>query len=405
MKRMMALLTAAAMVLCPAAAAADDFPQEEAVEVVGQALLSAEMALASSIEVGPNLPAKAAVLIEQTTGQVLFAKNEREALPPASVTKVMSLLLVMEAIDRGSLTLETEICCSPEAASMGGSQIWLEPGEIMTVHQLLQAVAIASANDATLALAEAVAGSEAAFVELMNKRAAQLGMTDTTFKNPVGLDEEGHASSAKDVAIMSAELLKYPLITNYSTVWMADLRGGETQLVNTNRLIRTYDGATGLKTGTTSAAGKCLSVSATRGDLSLVAVVLGCESSDDRFAAGRALLDYGFANYTCYFPQVPEEGMVSVPVRHGTVRRVQPACSPTEGFVVEKGRVEAITQRVELQEELEAPVQEGQIIGRVVVEADGQKLGEYPVTAAHPVERMTWGRALEMLWRQLCFMG
>ena len=405
MKCLAVILAAAMAAFCPVTAAAEGFPQEEAVEVVGQALLSAEMALASSIEVGPNLPAKAAVLMEQTTGQILFAKNEREPLPPASITKVMTLLLVMEAIERGSLTLETEICCSPEAAAMGGSQIWLEAGEVMTVHQLLQAAAIASANDATFALAEAVAGSEAAFVDLMNKRAAQLGMTDTTFQNVVGLDEEGHASSARDVAIMSAELLKYPLITEYSTVWMAELRGGKTQLVNTNRLVRTYDGATGLKTGTTSGAGKCLSVSATRGDLSLVAVVLGCQSSDDRFAAGRALLDYGFANYTCWQPQVPEEGMISVPVRHGVERRVQPECQPSAGFVVEKGKVDSITQRVELQEELTAPVQQGQIIGRVVVEADGQLLGEYPVTAAQSVERMTWGRAMELLWRQICFMG
>ncbi len=298
MKRMAALM-AAAMLFCPVAAEAAEFPEEPAEAVVSEAIRSAEMALASSMEVGPSLPARAAVLMEQTTGKVLFALNEREPLPPASITKVMSLLLVMESIDQGSLTLQSEVCCSEEAAAMGGSQIWLEPGEVMTVDELLQAAVIGSANDATLALAEAVAGSEAAFVELMNQRAARLGMTDTTFKNAVGLDEKGHLTSARDVAIMSAELLKYPLITNYSTVWMADLRGGETQLVNTNRLIRTYEGATGLKTGTTSQAGKCLSVSASRQDLSLVAVVLGCQSSDDRFAAGRALLDYGFANYTC----------------------------------------------------------------------------------------------------------
>jgi D-alanyl-D-alanine carboxypeptidase (penicillin-binding protein 5/6) len=343
--------------------------------------------------------------MEQTTGKILFAKNEREPLPPASITKVMSLLLVMEALDRGSLTLETEVCCSAEAVAMGGSQIWLEAGEVMTVDELLQAAAIASANDATLALAEAVAGSEGAFVELMNRRAEQLGMTDTTYKNAVGLDEEGHLSSARDVAIVSAELLKHPLITNYSTVWMSQLRGGETQLVNTNRLIRSYEGATGLKTGTTSQAGKCLAATATREGLSLVAVVLGCQSSDDRFAAGRALLDYGFANYTCWTPQPPEEGLTSVEVTRGTRRRVQSVCQPQNGFVVEKNLVESITQRVELQERLEAPVQQGQIIGRVVVEAGGKQLGEYPVTAADSVERMTWSRALALLWQQLCDMN
>ena len=321
MKRKMAAVLAAVLAFCPVAAAADGFPEEPSAAVISESIVSAEMALASSFEVGPELPAKAAVLMEQTTGQLLFGKNEREPLPPASITKVMSLLLVMEAIDRGSLTPETEICCSAEAAAMGGSQIWLEPGEIMTVDQLLQAAAIASANDATFALAEAVAGSEAAFVELMNLRAAQLGMTDTTFQNVVGLDEEGHLTSARDVAIMSAELLKYPLITQYSTVWMAELRGGKTQLVNTNRLIRSYQGATGLKTGTTSQAGKCLAVSATRDDLSLVAVVLGCESSDDRFAAGRALLDHGFAHYTCWTPQVPDQGMTSVAVKVTSAER------------------------------------------------------------------------------------
>ena len=405
MKKQLAAVLAAALVFCPVPVAADGFPEEPSMAVIGEGVVSAEMALASSIQVGPELPAAAAVLMEQTTGQILFAKNEREPLPPASITKVMSLLLVMEAMERGSLTLETEICCSAEAAAMGGSQIWLEPGEIMTVDELLQAAAIASANDATFALAEAVAGSEAAFVELMNKKAAALGMTDTTFKNAVGLDEEGHLTSARDIAIMSAELLRYPLITQYSTVWMAELRGGETQLVNTNRLIRSYEGATGLKTGTTSQAGKCLAATATRGGLSLVAVVLGCQNSDDRFAAGRALLDYGFANYTCWMPQVPEEGMTSVEVKRGTQRRVQPACQPEKGFVVEKGIVESITQRVELQEGLEAPVEQGQIIGRVVVEADGKPLGEYPVTAAAGVERMTWGRALALLWQQVCAMN
>jgi len=403
MKRLTAFLTAFAVLACPAAASA--MPEEPSTAVISESILSAEVASAAALQVGPELPAQSAVLMEQTTGKLLFAKNEREPLPPASITKVMSLLLVMEAIDRGSLTLESEVCCSDHAASMGGSQIWLEPGEIMTVDELLKAAAIASANDATVALAEAVAGSEAAFVELMNKRAAQLGMEDTTFKNAVGLDEEGHLTSARDIAIMSAELLKYPLITQYSTVWMSDLRGGETQLVNTNRLIRTYDGATGLKTGTTSGAGKCLAATATRDGLSLVAVVMGCQSSDDRFAAGRALLDHGFANYTCFVPQLPQEGLTSVAVKRGVERRVQPACTPGSGFVVEKNLVDGITQRVELQQELEAPVEQGQIIGRVVVEAGGTQLGEYPVTAAAAVERMTWGRALGLLWRQLCSMN
>lgn len=404
MKRTIAFALAALMALVPLRALGAEAPAEPAQPETDDATAAAEMALASAVEVEGELPARAAILVEQTTGTVLLAQNEQEPLPPASITKIMSLLLVMEALERGSLTLETEICCSDQAAAMGGSQIWLEPGEVMTVDELLQAACIASANDATLALAETVAGSETAFVQLMNTRAAQLGMTDTTFKNAVGLDEEGHLTSARDVALMAAELLKHPLITQYSTVWMAELREGETQLVNTNRLIRTYQGATGLKTGTTSGAGKCLAASATRDSLSLVAVVLGCPSSEERFATGRALLDYGFANYTCFVPQPPEEGMTSVAVRGGVERRVQPGCAPGQGIVVEKATLEKITQRVELAEQLEAPVAAGQVIGRVVVEAEGEVLGEYPITAAAAVERMTWLRALGLLWRQLCQM-
>ena len=405
MKRIWALLTALAILAGSTTAAASAIPEEEAVAVISDSIAAAETSAAAAIEIGPGLPAKAAVLMEQTTGKVLFAKNEREAMPPASITKIMSLLLVMEAIDCGSLSTDSQVSCSEHAAGMGGSQIWLEPGEVMTVDELLKAAVIASANDATVALAEAVAGTEDAFVELMNRRAAELGMQDTVFKNAIGLDEEGHVTSARDVAIMSAELLKHPLICEYSTVWMSDLRGGKTQLVNTNRLVRTYDGATGLKTGTTSGAGKCLSATATRGDLSLVAVVLGCDSSDERFAAGRALLDYGFANYTCYMPQTPEEGLTSVAVARGVQRRVQPACAPDTGFVVEKSLVEQITQRVELQQDLEAPVEAGQVIGRVIVEAGDTVLGEYPVTAACAVERMTLLRALALLWQQVKAMG
>ena len=403
-----AFLLAAAMtaaLACPAGAAQQSFPEEPAVAAVSQTVLQAETAAAAAMEVGEALPARSALLMEAGTGQVLFAKNEREPLPPASVTKVMSLLLVMEAIEQGSLTTQSEVCCSEQAAAMGGSQIWLEPGEIMTVDDLLKAAAIASANDATFALAEAVAGSEAAFVELMNRRAAQLGMTDTVFKNVVGLDEEGHVTSARDVGLMAAELLRHPLITEYSTVWMAQLRGGETQLVNTNRLVRTYPGTVGLKTGTTSAAGKCLAAAAVRDDLTLIAVVMGCPSSEERFAAGRALLDHGFARYACYTPAPPEEGLVSVEVKGGVERRVQPQCEQEVSFVVEKQQLEQITQRVELAPSLQAPVEQGQVIGRVVVEAAGRKIGEYPVTAGSGVEKMTLLRAVGLLWRQACAMG
>jgi len=243
-----------------------------------------------------SIPAKSAILMDQQSGRVLFEQNADEPVAPASITKIMTLLLVIEALEEGKISLEDKVVTSELAASMGGSQIWLEPGEEMTVDELLRAVAIASANDASVALAEHVAGSEPAFIERMNKRAAQLGMQNTRFLNCTGLDEEGHVTTARDVAIVSRELISHPMIIEYSTIWMDELRNGETQLVNTNKLVRFYPGATGLKTGTTSIAGSCLSATATRDGLSLVAVVMGAPNSDSRFAAARGLLDYGFAN-------------------------------------------------------------------------------------------------------------
>ncbi|MGN1320098.1 MAG: D-alanyl-D-alanine carboxypeptidase family protein, partial [Acutalibacteraceae bacterium] len=244
-----------------------------------------------------DIKAKSAILMEVNTGEILYEMNADEQMPPASITKIMSLLLVMEAVDRGELSLEDVITASEHACSMGGSQIWLEPGESMTVDDLLKAAVIASANDATVALGEQIAGSEEGFVSMMNERASQLGMTNTKFINATGLDADGHISTAHDVAIMSAELIKHDLIKNYSTVWMDTLRDGESELVNTNKLVRFYEGTTGLKTGTTSGAGYCLSATAERNGLSLVAVIMAGETSADRFNGAKKLLDYGFANY------------------------------------------------------------------------------------------------------------
>ena len=272
-------------------------PEEAVVAAVTEADIEAEKALAAAITPGVDLPVKSAVLMDQGSGTILYAENEDVQLPPASITKVMSLLLVMEAIDSGKISLTDKVVCSDTAAAYGGSQIWLKPGEEMTVDDLLKAAAISSANDATVCLAEYVAGSEEAFIGLMNQRAAELGMANTTFRCAAGLDQPGHLSTAKDVAIMSRALLGHPLILNYSTVWMDSLRGGETQLVNTNRMIRFYQGATGLKTGTTSGAGSCLAASASRDGLGLIAVVMGADTSDHRFAAARSLLDWGFANF------------------------------------------------------------------------------------------------------------
>ena len=252
-----------------------------------------------------DIKAKSAVLLEPNTGKILYEQNADEPLPPASITKIMSLLLVMEALDRGDFTLETVVNASEHACSMGGSQIWLEPGEGMTVHDLLKATVIASANDACVALGELVAGSEEGFVELMNSRAKELGMNSTTFKNCTGLDAEGHITTANDVAIMSGELIKHDLIKDYSTVWMDTLRDGKSELVNTNKLVRFYKGTTGLKTGTTSVAKYCLSATAEREGLSLVAVVMAGETSTARFEGAKKLLDFGFANFS--FSQIGAE--------------------------------------------------------------------------------------------------
>ncbi len=274
----------------------------------------------------------------------------------------------------------------------------------MTVDDLLKAAAISSANDATVCLAEYVAGSEAAFVQLMNDKARELGMTNTTFQGATGLDSDGHLTTAKDIAIMSRALLEHPLILNYSTVWMETLRGGETQLVNTNRLVRFYQGATGLKTGTTSGAGSCLSATATRDGLGLIAVVMGADTSDHRFAAARSLLDWGFANFM-KAALTPPENILPVPVTGGVETQVEVTCLPPEGILIEKGKKEAITQDVILPESVAAPVEEGQELGTIAVCVDGERVAEYPILAASGVERMSFGKALGILGRTLIAMG
>ncbi len=360
-------------------------------------------ALETAAPVNDGLPARSAILIEQESGRVLFEKNADEQLPPASITKVMTLLLTMEAIEQGKLTLNDMITCSAHASSMGGSQIWFEEGEQLSVDDLLKATAISSANDAAVALAEAVAGSEAAFVEMMNERAQSLGMSNTHFVNATGLDAQGHITTARDIAEMSRVLLRYPLISEYSSVWMSELRGGETQLVNTNKLVRFYDGCTGLKTGTTDGAGSCLSASATRGGLSLVAVTLGSATSAERFSAARGLLDYGFANYArVELPVV--EGIEPVPVKHGISQMVDVVCEPPGAVVVRIADKDAITQQADLLPELEAPVESGQTVGKVVVKVGESDLCEYRLVAAGSVERMTFFNALGILFSSLIRM-
>ncbi len=351
----------------------------------------------SALEIG----GKSAVLMDLASGTVLYEKNAHEQLPIASVTKIMTLLLVMEALDNGTITLEDQVTCSPEAASMGGSQIWLETGEIMSVHDLVKAAAVVSANDACAALAEHISGSIESFVQEMNTRAAELGMNDTQFLDCSGLNDEAH-SSAYDVALMSRELMKHPLIKQYTTIWMDTLRGGQSQLVNTNKLIRFYQGATGLKTGTTSTAGHNLAATAERNGLGLVAVILGCTTTDERFGGARRMLDHGFAQYSLYTPQLDPSLLAPVPVLRGVETEVAVGTGELQPLLVKKGDEKAITCTVELAEDLEAPVEAGQIVGTVRLTKDGEELAAYPICAEAAVKRMDFGTSLSRLLRAIC---
>lgn len=339
------------------------------------------------------LDCRSAILIEQNTGQVLYEENADEPMAPASITKIMTLLLTFEAMEQGKFGLDTPLTCSEHAASMGGSQIWMEVGETMTVDEILRATFISSANDAAVVLAEAVAGSEEAFVSLMNQKAAQLGMKNTHFQNATGLDAPEHYSTARDIAVMSAALLHYPGVTDYSTVWMDSLRDGATQLVNTNKLVRFYDGATGLKTGTTDGAGSCLAASAKRGELSLVAVSLGSDTSAQRFSACRTLLDYGFANYISAAAPPAAQELTDLPVAHGVRRQVSLRCEMPDSFILKKEEQNSLSHEIRCHEGVEAPVRMGQTLGEVTVLKNGETLGVFPLTAAEEVEKMDFPHA------------
>lgn len=346
---------------------------------------------ASALEIG----GKSAVLMELSTGKLLFAHHEHDQLPIASVTKIMTLLLVMEAIDDGVLALTDPVVCSKTAASMGGSQIWLEEGETMTVHELLKAAVIVSANDACAALAETISGSIEGFVSRMNERAAELGMNDTRFVDCSGLNDEG-ISSAYDVAVMSRELMTHPKIKEYTTIWMDTLRDGKSQLVNTNKLIRFYQGATGLKTGTTSAAGHCLSATAERGNIGFVAVVLGCKTTDERFGGARKLLDYGFANYALYEPSVTLSKN-SIPVIHGVERTVPLEVAGLEPILLKKGQEKSVQYTVRLDDDVMAPVEKGQLLGKVTFTIGDKEIATASIVAKKEIGRLKLGDAWEKL--------
>ena len=352
-----------------------DVPIDTAVEnsVIGQKL---------------DIKAKSVILMEAKTGEILYEDNSDEQLAPASITKIMPLLLIMEALERGDIALETVIYASEHACSMGGSQIWLEPGEGMTVDELLKATVIASANDACVALGEAIAGSEEGFVALMNQRAKELGMNNTNFVNATGLDAEGHVTSAHDVAVMSAELIKHELIKNYSTVWMDSLRDGKSELVNTNKLVRFYEGTTGLKTGTTGIAKYCLSATAERNGMELVAVVMAGETSNDRFNGAKKLLDYGFANYSFQTLSADLEDDLTAEIKNGVKKEVCVTSDQTVNILIPKTAKQEITRKTEWNKDVSAPIKKGDVLGYVNVYLGENQVGRLPIVANEDVERL-----------------
>ena len=374
------------------------------------------LALAAALAVGGapvvhgvslEVAAPSAVLMEAATGTVLYEKDAHTPLPPASVTKIMTLLLVMEALDAGRIGWDDTVTASEAAAAKGGSQVYLEAGEQMSLQEMLKSVVVVSANDCATALAEHVAGSEAAFVELMNRRAQELGMENTHFVNCTGLDDEPdaetHLTTAYDIALMSRALLKHDEIRDYTTIWMDSVRNGEFGLANTNKLVRFYQGTTGLKTGYTSAAGHCLSASAERNGVEFIAVVLHCATSGERFQAAKQLLDYGFANYTLAQPD-PETEIPPVPVVLGTVEAIVPVPDNDDPVLIEKGQAAGITTRVEVADQVRAPVEAGQRLGTLTLQSDGAPLAAIPLVAPEAVPRRTWWDVTRSLFGQL-FLG
>lgn len=363
------------------------------------ALIGAILILGTSAR-AVEVSAPSALLMEKETGTVLYAKDEHAKLEPASVTKVMTILLTMEAIDSGALTYDTVVTASAHACSMGGSQIWLKENEQMTVDEMLKAVCIVSANDCAVALGEAISGSEAAFVERMNQRAAELGMNDTVFKNATGLPAEGHVTSAHDIAVMSRELvLNHPDIRQYTTIWMDTLRGGTSELVNTNKLIRFYEGATGLKTGSTDSALYCLSATAEREGMELIAVIMKGATSAQRFEDAKTLLSHGFATYALK-TIVPETPLPPIPVTLGTQATVQPVIGEGGTLLLEKANSGDLQQTVSLPDTLDAPICAGDVLGTMTVTSGEDVIAEIPLLAGEDVPRMTFGQVL--LWVLKC---
>ena len=348
-----------------------------------------------------EITAPSAVLMDSQTGQILYEKNAHEVRPCASITKVMTLTLVMEALDSGKISLSDTVTTSAHASSMGGSDIWLEVGETMTVDEMVKATIVASANDAAVALAEHICGTEDEFVAQMNQKAKSLGMKETFFKNCNGLDEDGHVTSAYDVAVMSRELIKHKKIFDYSKIWMDNLRGGKTQLVNTNKLLKTYRGITGLKTGTTSKAGSCISATAERDGLSLIAVVLGSKTGKDRFSDAAKILDYGFANYEMYQPEVPDGAVTEIAVKNGMTDKIKTSANTNQSILIKKGDKEKISADIVLPNEIEAPVEKNAVVGKIIYKNSGHQIAECPITAAENAEQIDFWKIFKMIFIEL----
>ena len=348
-----------------------------------------------------SLGGKSIILMEEKTGQILYERDADIKMPPASITKIMTLLLTMEALENGKFSLDTIITCSPHAASMGGAQIWLKEGERMSVDDIVKAVCIKSANDAAVVLAELVGGSEDVFVSMMNERAKSLSMTNTTFKNASGLDAEGHLSTARDIAIMSRELMRHQKIFEYTKIWMDTLRGGQTELVNTNKLIRFYKGATGLKTGTTDGAGSCLSATAERDGLSLIGVVMGYPDSKSRNADARKLLDFGFANYKVVTPSKSENIPEKIKVKGGVEGEIGLETSKIPSILLERNDEGRIEEKVLVPEILEAPVKKGDVVGKVELYLKDKLCGEYNILSSQDAKEMTFWVAFVGILRSI----
>ena len=350
-----------------------------------------------------GLNAKSAILMEESTGNILYENNPDERLPIASVTKVMTMLLIMEAVDSGKINLDDMVTVSENAMSYGGSTMFLKTGEQLTVNDMLKGIAVASANDGCVAMAEHLAGNESAFVDIMNEKAKELGMENTHFMNTNGLDEDDHYSSARDVAIMSRELMKHETIFNYTSIWMDTLRGGKFQLANTNKLIRFYDGANGLKTGSTSKALCCLSAAAKRNDMQLIAVVLGAPTSAERFASAKSLLDYGFANYAVNTQITAGDEVQKIAVEKGVDKEVGVVAGDSCSTLVKKGQEDNITKEIKIDETITAPIEAGQKIGTMTISRDGEVIADLDLNASSTVEKKGIGLIIKDFFATIFF--